>query len=81
MQSKTRVARWGTSLGIRIPKPLQEAAHLEPGDQVELELDDGAIVVRRANGKPRLKDMVKAITPENRHAETDWGTVRGKEIW
>lgn len=81
MRADTRLAKWGTSLGVRIPKPLQEAARLKPGDEVALEFEDGAIVMRRARRKPRLKDLVKAITPENCHRETDWGTTRGNEIW
>ena len=81
MQADTRLAKWGTSLGVRIPKPLQEAARLKPGDKVALELEDGAIVIRPARGKPRLTDLVKAITPENRHGETAWGKPRGNETW
>lgn len=81
MQTETRLAKWGTSVGVRIPKPLQEAAHLKAGDKVALELEDGAIVIRAAGRKPRLRDLVNAITPENAHGETDWGISRGNEIW
>jgi len=81
MPTETRLAKWGTSLGIRIPKPLQEAAHLKPGDKVALEIEDGAIVIRAARSKPRLKDLVNAIAPENIHGETDWGKARGNELW
>jgi len=31
--------------------------------------------------KYTLLDMVKGITPKNRHKEFDWGKPRGKEIW
>ena len=81
MASATRLARWGTSLGVRIPKPLLEAARLRPGDTVSLELEEGVILIRPARRKPRLKDLVNGITPENCHSETQWGKPRGNEIW
>ena len=31
--------------------------------------------------KYRLEDMVAGITAGNRHDETDWGGLVGKEIW
>ena len=68
-------------MGVRIPRPLAEAARLRSGDPVALELEDGAIVIRPARGKPRLKDLVDAITTENQQPEIDWGQPRGKEQW
>ncbi len=47
---KTRIVRIGNSQGIRIPKPLLEQSGLT--DEVELEVEKGAIVIRRS-GKPR----------------------------
>ena len=31
-----RVAKWGNSLAVRLPKALVEALHLKAGDQVQL---------------------------------------------
>jgi len=28
-----------------------------------------------------LRQLVKKITPKNRHLEIDWGTPKGKEVW
>lgn len=47
---KTRLIRIGNSRGIRLPKPLIEQAGL--GDDVELRVVDGAIVVERSR-QPR----------------------------
>jgi antitoxin MazE len=41
---KTRIVRIGNSRGIRIPKPLLEQSGL--GDEVELEVMDGKIVIK-----------------------------------
>lgn len=44
---RAKLIRIGNSRGIRIPKPLLEHAHLS--DQVDIEFEDGAIVVRCAD--------------------------------
>ena len=41
---RTRIVRIGNSQGVRIPKPLLEQAGLD--EDVELVLEDGAIVIR-----------------------------------
>ena len=43
---KTRLVRIGNSRGVRIPKPLIAEAKL--GDDVEIEVRDGSIVVSRS---------------------------------
>ena len=44
---KTNIIRIGNSQGIRIPKILIEQSHL--GTEVELEVDNGKIVIRSAS--------------------------------
>ena len=44
MTTKTRIVNIGNSRGIRIPKILLEEAEL--GDEVELEVEEGRLVVR-----------------------------------
>jgi antitoxin component of MazEF toxin-antitoxin module len=31
--------------------------------------------------KPRLRRLLEKVSPENVHAELDWGKPRGKEGW
>jgi antitoxin MazE len=47
---KTRLVRIGNSRGIRLPKPVIEQAGLS--DEVELRVEDGAIVIMRSR-QPR----------------------------
>jgi antitoxin MazE len=47
---KTRIVRIGNSRGVRLPKPLIEQAGL--GEEVELRLEEGAIVIQSA-ARPR----------------------------
>jgi len=45
---RTRIVRIGNSQGVRIPKPLLEESGL--GDEVEMEIDDGRIVISPVGG-------------------------------
>jgi antitoxin MazE len=58
----TRIARWGNSLGIRIPKSVAHNAQIEEGDSVELTVRNGTIVVRPARPRYSL-ELVGRITP------------------
>jgi antitoxin MazE len=66
---------------VRIPKPLLEAAQLRAGDSVALEVEGGAIIIQPAAARPSLAELVEAISPKNRHPETDWGKPSGDEAW
>jgi antitoxin MazE len=69
-------------LAVRIPLALAKQASLAEGDSVKLTLDPkGGIVLRPVRRRYELSDLVAQITPENRHAETDWGRPRGRESW
>jgi len=48
MKTKARLVRIGNSRGVRLPKPLIEQAGL--ADEVELDVRDGAIVIRPLDG-------------------------------
>ena len=78
----TAVAKWGNALAIRIPKSVMQKANLREGDAVDFEVKAlGILVVRAARIQPTLEDLVSAITPQNRHHETEWGKPRGNEVW
>ena len=79
MATDSHVAQWGTSLAIRIPKPLAEELELQAGTAVELSAEDGRLTVARK--ELDIKEMIARITPENRHEEWDLGPPQGKEIW
>ncbi len=79
---KTQLSRWGNSLAVRIPKPVADAAKLRAGDAVVVEVEhSGAVKIRKPMYEPTLAELVRAITPENRHTETGWGPPVGNELW
>ncbi len=77
---KTRVARWGNSLAVRIPASFAEEASLTDGDTVEIETQDGGILIRRKQQKLRMADILPLITDENMHEPVDFGPPVGKEL-
>ena len=81
MTMSTQIARWGNSLGLRLPKAVALEAHVEEGDTVEVSVKGGAIVIRAARPTYALDELVAKITPRNRHRESDWGGPVGHEPW
>ena len=80
---ETLLSRWGNSLGVRIPKVMAADAGLNAGDTVCITNSEGVIVIKKSRKNPKycLSDLVSQITDENRHAATDWGEPKGREIW
>ena len=79
---QTKVQKWGNSLAVRIPKPFVKEAHLAYGTSVDLTVDDGRIIINpRAVPEYRLDDLLKGVTPRNRHAEVTTGEAVGREVW
>jgi len=81
MSTSTQIARWGNSLGLRLPKAVAREANIEEGDTVVLSIEAGAIVIRSAHPTYSLDELVKKITPRNRHNETYSGPPAGGEQW
>lgn len=74
MATTTRIAKWGNSLGLRLPKSVARQARLDDEDTVSVSVKNGAIV-RTAKPTYSLDDLVAGITRRNRHSETDWGNA------
>ena len=81
MRTSTQIARWGNSLGLRLPKAVASEARIGEGDTVEVSVKDGTIIVRPAQSTYSLHELVSGITPRNRHDETGWGKPTGYEQW
>jgi antitoxin MazE len=76
----TQLTMWGNSLAVRIPKALAQAIAAAVGSDVTITVEDGALVIRPAASSYNIDELVKKITPKNRHAEIDSGAPVGHEI-
>ena len=82
MTTKAQLVKWGNSLAVRIPKDIATGAQLKEGDRLVLEVEStGMVAMKAVRRSPTLKELLDRITPENRHAEQDWGTAQGAELW
>jgi antitoxin MazE len=77
---RAKVQRWGNSLAVRIPKPVAQEAGLTDDLDVEMSVTQGTLVLAPARRHYTLQELVKGITPENRHEEIDFGPPVGREI-
>lgn len=74
--SNTRLNRWGHSVGLRIPKPVLEAAGLSERSAVSVRLlDSGDIRIRP------LRNIVPAEAADSAAAPTAEGDEWGSQEW
>lgn len=74
------VRKWGNSPAVRIPAAIMEAAHLSLNQSVQLRAENGRVIIEPAMPSHDLEALIAGITPENRHAEVDFGAPQGKEL-
>jgi antitoxin MazE len=77
----TKIQKWGDTQGLSLAKNLLSDANLDVGDEVDISVKDGIIMLipaKRIRGRHRLEDIVADI-PENYQArEVDWGGTYGQ---
>ncbi len=77
---RVQIAKWGNSLGVRVPGSLARDVGLTAGSTVEIETRDNQIIITPTKPQPTLADLLKDTTPENyRNAAVDWGADLGRE--
>lgn len=82
---KVKLARWGNSLGVRLPKAAVDAAGLAAGAEVDVVVEGGDVRLKQPLRIPRytLAELVAEMDrlgPENRPELVDWGPDVGAEI-
>jgi len=80
----TKVQKWGNSQGLRFPKEILYRAHISIGDEVDINIYHGEIVIKpttKIRGKYNLKDLVSKIPSNYKPEEENWGSPAGKEEW
>jgi antitoxin MazE len=80
----TRVQKWGNSQGLRLAKQLLEDAHISIGDDVDVTIREGTIIIapiKRIRGKRSLKELVSRIPKDYKTGEVEWGNPIGREVW
>ncbi|MBC2709467.1 MAG: AbrB/MazE/SpoVT family DNA-binding domain-containing protein [Desulfosarcina sp.] len=79
-----KIQKWGNSQGLRLAKNLLADAQLDIGDDVDIRVKDGVMIVtpaKRIRGRHRLEDLVARIPENYQTGEVGWGEPVGKEVW
>ena len=79
-----KIQKWGNSQGLRISKNLLVDAQLDVGDEVNISVEEGILIVapaKRVRGRHSLEDLVARIPESYQPGEINWGEPVGKEVW
>ena len=82
--TQATVGKWGNNLAVRLPGEIVRAARLHDGERVEIEAQEGAIIIRRTESRVTLEELFAGRSAEawrSEYAEAfDWGPDVGREI-
>jgi len=77
---RIQIKKWGNSASVRIPAAIMQAARLKVDAAVDMHEEGGRIILQPVLAlAPSLDALLAAITPDNLHAEADFGKAVGKE--
>lgn len=87
---KSKLTKWGNSLGLRIPQAIVEMLNLENGSQVEMRFHENSLVISPIDpnfadehefvGEINIEKLSKQITSANSHNYEE-DSVLGDEVW
>jgi antitoxin MazE len=77
---QVRVAKWGNSLGLRVPKDVAARVGLREGSRVEIAARGSSIIVTVDRPVFDLCELLEDMTPEAMHEAFDWGEDVGREV-
>jgi antitoxin component of MazEF toxin-antitoxin module len=82
--TQVTVGKWGNNLAVRLPGEIVRAAGLHDGERVEIEAQEGAIIIRLAEPRITLEELFRGKTPEAWRVEYadayDGGPDVGREV-
>lgn len=91
LKSKTVLRDWGSSKALRIPKPFLVQLDIKGNDEVEMELVDSSLVIKKVYKSKSLRERYEEFygtdfetavrdNPYN-DDELPWSGTEGEEIW
>jgi antitoxin MazE len=76
---QVRLARWGNSLGVRVPRDIAARLGLKEGTRVDIAAENGRIVISLERPVYGLDELLVGMTPDAMHDAFDWGPDFGRE--
>ena len=74
-----KFAKWGNSIGLRVPSEVAEALGITPGCVADVRMKHDRLIITPRPTAYRLDDLLADITPENVHREIQTGIAIGAE--
>ena len=78
-----KISKCGNSQGLRMPKDIMESLHLQVGDNVNITMLDGKVIlepIKKEILNYNLNELVSKI-PSDYKASEEFDTTVGKEEW
>lgn len=78
-----KISKWGNSQGLRMPKDIMDSLHLQVGDNVNITMLDGKVIIEPMKKEILNYDLNALISkiPTNYKASEEFDTTIGKEEW
>jgi antitoxin MazE len=78
---RSKIARWGNSLAVRIPQDAAQALGLTEGSEVSVTMKGQTLAIRRMRRTITLDELLQGVTPKSAGGEIDAGPPVGRESW
>ncbi len=78
-----KISKWGNSQGLRMPKDIMDSLHLQVGDNVNITMIDGKVILEPIKKEILNYDLNELISkiPSDYKAIEEFDTIVGKEEW
>jgi antitoxin MazE len=81
---QVQIAKWGNSLGFRIPRGIAESMQIKAGDALELTSAEGGLLLKKVEKQTKhyiLADILDSFPKAVDRPEVDFGAPMGEEAW
>lgn len=79
MAQRVILGKWGANLAVRLPRDVAQTAGFISGSSVEVEARPGEVVIRSAQPRYTLDELLDGVTPEAMRDAFRWGDDVGRE--
>jgi antitoxin MazE len=78
-----KISKWGNSQGLRMPKDIMDSLHLQVGDNVNITILDGKVIIEPIKKDILNYDLNELVSkiPTDYKAREKFDTIVGKEEW
>ena len=84
---RTKLAKWGNSLAIRIPKTILEELNIDSNNfeniSFNIDIEGDKLILKKKQEKTKFELLAEKSNGEklNPKLDIDWGNPVGKEVW